>query len=352
MCRRTTRPAASQLSSVRTLTLMRHPEHPFVKAIQRGDPKPAEWRPPAPGQPGRDVYEYYRALLGLRRYTLKAAENWFRKEHDREPSESELRTIHSQAQHDLSPRGYMLSKKGAGARWTDEDLAYLAVHHALSTGKPTAILSADGDVEEQFVKLLWLVNTHYHGMLIARRYVSDFASFRPRSFPDTFWSKGWDVFERDGATLIERGAPDLQHFLPPNPHCVPVSCWRIGDYFSASTFMAEQEMMDLLDIKDRTGGLSTDLLKGRNVHAWLGLLPLRHEDTMAAAVVRDQRLPLSHTNVAAPRLDVLLAQGQFEQRIRVEGSQRGTVHIDSAAGVTVVHEDLIVRLKADGRRGK
>ena len=42
---------------------------------------------------------------------------------------------------------------------------------------------------------------------------------------------------------------------------------------------------------------------------WLGLLPLPDEDAMAAAVVRDQRLPLSFTNVKVPKLDVLLTMG-------------------------------------------
>jgi hypothetical protein len=230
---------------------------------------------------------------------------------------------------------------GPGALPTDEALVYLAVHHALATGRRTQILTADGDVEEQFVKLLWLMNTHYRGMLIAKRYAADFASFRPRSFPETFWSKAGDLFERDGAVLIERGNSNLQQYLAAEPHCVAVSCWRIGKYFSAQTFMAEQEMSELLEVKDRTGGLSTDLLRGRNVHSWLGLLPLPGEDAMAAAVVRDHRLPLSF-NVAVPKLDVLLTMGNFESRIQVEGSLRDRVEIDNPGGTPVVYEDLIL----------
>jgi hypothetical protein len=326
--------------------LVRHPEHALAQAIKRGDAKPAEWRPAAPGEPGHDVYEYYLALLAIRRNPIKAAEMRFVKEHGREPVEAERRVIHAEVQRELSPRGYLLAKKGPSALPTDEALVYLAVHHALTTGRPTQILTADGDVEEQFVKLLWLMNTHYRGMLIAKRYAGPhFASFRPRPFPEAFWSKAGDLFERDGAVLIERGNPSLQQYLPDDAHCVPVSCWRIGTYFSKQTFMAEEEMSELLEVKDRTGGLSTDLLRGRNVHPWLGLLPLPHEDAMAAAVVRDQRLPLSRTNVAVPKLDVLLTMGNFESRIQVEGSLRDRVEIDNPGGTPVVYEDLILPQK-------
>ncbi len=322
--------------------LTRHPGHVLVRAIKNGTAKPAEWKPPAVGEPGRDVYEYYLALLRLRRYNVQAAEDRFRREHGRDPDAADRAALHAGIQKDLGVRGLLLAKKGPGALATDEALVYLAVHHALTTGRPTQVLTADGDVEEQFVKLLWLINTHYRGMLIAKRYAADFAAFRPRTFPERFWSKGGDaLFERDGAVLIERGNPNLQQYLPDEAHCVALSCWRIGKYFSAQTFMAEQEMTELLEVKDRTGGLSTDLLRGRNVHPWIGLLPLPHEDAMAAAVVRDHRMPLSGTNVQMPKLDVALAQGHFESRIQVDGTLDERVEIDNPGGTPVVYGDLV-----------
>jgi hypothetical protein len=333
--------------------LMRNPEHPLGKAIKSGQAHPSECRPPARGEPGHDVYEYYLALLVIRRNSIKAAELRFRKEHGRTPEEAEREALRVEVQKEVSPRGFVLAKKGPSGLPTDEALVYLAVHHALTTGRPTQILTADADVEEQFVKLLWLMNTHYRGMLMAKRYAADFGSFRPRPFPESFWSKAGDtLFEREGAVLIERGNPNLQQYLPHEAHCVAVSCWRIGRYFSAQTFMAEQEMAELLDVKDRTGGLSTDLLGGRNVHPWLGLLPLPSEDAMAAAVVRDYRLPLSFTNVAVPKLDVLLTMGNFESRIHVEGSLRDRVEIDSPEGTPVVYDDLILPPKAGEQRSR
>lgn len=326
--------------------LPRHRDHPMARALEAGTMKAAYWAPPEPGRAGRTAYEYYLALLRQRRYVLRAAEDRFRREYGRDPEPAERHTLQGEIQKELGARALVIARKGPGTLPTDEALVYLALHHALTTGRPTQILTADGDVEDQFVKLAWLVNTQYRGMLIADQYVRDFAAFRPRAFPKPFLAEAGCPFESEAATLIDRGDPRLERFLPPAPHCVAFACWRIGTYFNSSTFMAEQEMGRLLDIKDRTGGLSTDRLGGRNVHPYLGCLPLPTQDAMAAALVFDKRLPLSGTNVAVPRLDVLLAQGNFEERVRTVGSQLGPVQIDSAEGTPVMYEDIIVPVKA------
>jgi hypothetical protein len=213
-------------------------------------------------------------------------------EHGRAPDEAEREVLRKELEKELGPRGFMLAKKGFSDLPTDEALVYLAVEYALSTGRATTILTGDADVEEQFFKLLWLINTHYRGMLLADRYANDFASFKPRPLPERFAAHPACPFEPEGTVLIERGHPDLQHVLPPRPRPVPISCWRLGPYFSMMTFMAEREMNRLLEVKDRTGGLSTDRLGGRNLHPWLGLLPLRPPDSDCAVVARDKRIPL------------------------------------------------------------
>jgi len=73
---------------------------------------------------------------------------------------------------------------------------------------------------------------------------------------------------------------------------------------------------------------------------------------MADAVVRDYRLALSFTNVAVPRLDVLLTMGNFESRIHVEGSLRDRVEIDSPEGTPVVYDGLILPPKAGEQRSR
>src|SRR5450759_4534322 len=78
--------------------LVRHPEHLLGKAIKRGQAQPSEWRPPARGEPGHDAYEYYLALLVIRRNAIKAAELRFRREHGREPNEPEREAIHTRVQ--------------------------------------------------------------------------------------------------------------------------------------------------------------------------------------------------------------------------------------------------------------
>ena len=322
--------------------LRRHLDHPLARAMLKDEAKPQERTPPPENSPGRTVYQYYLWLLLMRRRAFEVAEDRFRREHDRPPDEDERQALRDEVHKDLGPRGFLLAKKGFSKLPTDEALVYLAVEYALSTGRPTMILTADADVEEQFAKLVWLINTHYRGMLLADRYASDFASFKPQALPRSFASHPACPFEREGTVLIERGHHDLQHVLPPRPHCVPISCWRVGRYFSAMTFMAEQEMNRLLEVKDRTGGLSTELLGGRNLHPWLAPLPLRAPEAGCAAVARDKRVPLPEGRASIARHDITQTVTNLERHTIIKPARRGPVTIDSSLGTPVVYNDLIV----------
>ena len=105
----------------------------------------------------------------MRRRAFEVADERFEREHGRAPDEAEREVLRKELEKELGPRGFMLAKKGFSDLPTDEALVYLAVEFALSTGRPTMILTGDADVEEQFFKLLWLINTHYRGMLLADR---------------------------------------------------------------------------------------------------------------------------------------------------------------------------------------
>jgi hypothetical protein len=332
--------------------LGRHPEHPLTSAILKKAARVQERKPPPDGTPGRSAYLYYLWLLLMRRRPLEIAEERFRREHGREPNKVEYQALRDGVQRELGPRGFMLARKGVKRLPTDETLPILAVEHALSTGRITHVVTADADVEDQFAKLLWLINTHYRGMLLADRYAADFGGFRPRPvrLPAFFRERpdAWP-FESGGAVLIERGHPDLQHVLPPRPRCVAISCWNVGRYFSAMTFMAEQEMRRVLEVKDRTGGLNTDKLSGRNLHAWLAPLPIEPPDAGCAVVARDKRVPLPGTQVAIPRHDIAQCVNNIERTTRSEGVRSGPTQIISAQGTPVMHGDLIV---ASDRRGR
>ena len=248
----------------------------------------AERLEPKPGEPGRRVFQYYVSLLHARRKTLKIEQLEFRKHQGRDPEFDELPRLADQLQRALGERGRLLATKPSEG--TDEVLVYLAVEHALRTGKQTLILTRDADIEEQLFKLLWLIETHYRAMLLADRYVEQFGTFRIYPVPDSVLNHPSGPFEPRDAVLVERD-PDMRDVLPPNPHPVAISCMNAGVYFSHLAFMAETEMGRLLDIKDRTGGLSTERLGERNMHASISPVPLgRGRDY--AAVVHDKRVPL------------------------------------------------------------
>jgi hypothetical protein len=325
--------------------LGRHPDHPLAAAIINREAKVLERTPPPDGAPGRSAHLYYLRLLLIRRQAFRLHEVRFEEEHGHTPNEAEREAIHKQVERQYGPRGLMLAKKGLSKIPTDESLPILAAEFALETGRVATVVTADADVLDQFAKLLWLLDTHYRAMLLADRYAADFASFNPRSLrlvrpfredPSAF------PFEPGTAVLIDRGPPDLGHVLPPQPRCVALSCWHLGKDFSSMTFMAEQEMRRVMEVKDRTGGLNTDRLGERNLHAWLAPLPVRDEDTGCAVVARDKRVALPGTNVRIPMHDFAQSGLNLERSTRLVGVRSGPTRIESARGTPVVYGDLVV----------
>lgn len=315
--------------------LMARPEHQLTDAIKRAVARPREITIPERGQPGRTVYDYYVWLLLLRRNAFAVSNARFTKENGREPTESEKQALRDRVHEDLGPRGYLLARKGMGTLPTDEQLVVAAVENAVRTGQKTVVLTADADVEEQFFKLLWLIDTHYRGMHLAKRYAANFASMHPHRLPRELADDPSCPFEDDGTVLIDRGPSDLRHVLPRHAECVAVECWTMGRaHFSAMTFMAERGMAELLNVKDRTGGLSTDLLGGRNLHPWLAPLPMRNE-TGYAVVARDKRVTAPGSDASLARHDIAQSVTNLERHANFEGVAAGPVTILSAEGTPV-----------------
>jgi hypothetical protein len=255
---------------------------------------------PKPGETGRRVYEYYTSLLRLRRAVGAASVNIFRKTHGRDPDADEARELLAEIQKNLGERGRLLAGKPSQVL-TDEALVYLAVTHAIRTGRQTMVLTRDADVEEQFLKLLWLLETHYRGMLLADVYASSTGAFRTSAIPAHVLEDPNGPFEPSNGVLVDRD-PFMRNILPRNPHFVAVSCWNVGRYCSSLAFGAEMEMSRLLDIKESTNGLSTNLLAGRNMHA--SVSPTRIGGTTDhAAIVHDRRKTISPDGTAAAVLD-------------------------------------------------
>lgn len=281
--------------------LAARPMHPVRLAIAQEDPGLTVHNEPESGSPGKRAFDYYIDLLARRRQGLEHARSAFRRDKGREPGPDDERELQTITQKYFGERGLLLAKKAPGIL-TDEVLVYLAVSHAITTGKLTVVLTRDTDVEEQFFKLLWLIDTHYRAMLLADRYVKA-RVVRARPVPDAVLKDPKWPFEE--AILIERNA-GMRNILPRECHPVGIACFYAGVYFSQLSFMAETEMGRLLAIKDETGGLSTDRLPGRNMHA--SVSPVPTGTTLdCAAVVRDKRVPAGPDGATVAWLDIMQA---------------------------------------------
>lgn len=242
--------------------------------------------------------EYYVGLLGIRKRLVALKRAKFEEEHGRPPDEEELRGLMRKLHEDLGPRGYMLAKKGGekeGAPnfYTDEILVYLAMKTGIETGREVVILTKDEDIQEQFYKLQWLLDTHYRGMLLADMYAADPSRFVAHPMPMDNPDLG-EMFVGSDNVLIERPnwliAGAAAPILP--MHCRPVMihCWVVGERLSQMVFCAEREMERSLHTKAITGGLNTYKFGEQNCHLWLAPLQIPKPLRGCAAIAQDRRV--------------------------------------------------------------
>lgn len=114
--------------------LKRRQTHPVTVAIRAGDPGIMQRSEPRSAEPGRRVFDYYVTLLGARRQGMEIRRRVFRRDHGRDPTSAEERVLADELQRHLGARGRLLASKPS-LNLTDEVLVYLAVEHAISTGR-------------------------------------------------------------------------------------------------------------------------------------------------------------------------------------------------------------------------
>jgi hypothetical protein len=281
--------------------LARHPRsngaHPAAKAILDGEPTVEVSGVDPEDRRGLAAAEYYIELLGFRKKLTIFRLEEFAEEHGRPPDDGERRGLMARLHGDLGPRGYMLAKKGADAKnsenlLTDETLVYLAMKTGIETGREVVILSKDEDVLEQFYKLQWLLDTHYQAMLLADAYAAEPSRFV--TYPVSEGSVDLkEMFEEDNGVLVERppwliSGSDAP-ILPPYCRPVIVHCWVVGQRFTKLVFCAEREMERLLLTKAATCGLNTYKFGEQNFHLWLAPLKVPKRLRGCAAIVKDRR---------------------------------------------------------------
>ena len=279
------------------------PDHPLADAVRATNPAIVPYDEPHEG-PRLNTLLYYVNLLVTRRKQLERDIARYVREHGHEPDDDAMAAINAEYQRTFGPRGVLLAKKPLSPLFTDEILVFLAVEHAVRTGQPTVILSADHDIEEQFMKMIELLTMHYWAMLIAREYLADFSRFKPRRVPAER-ATATKLFT--SATLLNLGGRRIQDFRPDEIEFVPISCVLVGEYVSQLTYGAETAMRAVLDVKAKTGGRSTDLLGERDLHAYfVPEIPGERPDYQAL-ITNDVREPIPGTSMALAKLDCLMA---------------------------------------------
>lgn len=298
--------------------LQRNPDHPLRPAL--ADKHPAIVLHPDPDDDaGFKAFQYYASLLSYRRHLLTSAVQHFRMEHGREPTSQEMTALKMKLQSFAGERTLRLNTKPMSPNHTDEALAFLAVHHAVTTGQRTKILSGDSDVEEQFYAMVRLLTAHYYGLILGRGYAADFTSFKPRPLPTGLVSKYAVAFEPHNATIIDLGGKGIHDFIPKQTTFVPVSCATIGkDYTSEVTYGAETTMVEVFSTKAATLGLSTGKLGGRNVHPWMVPDEFQVQGSHGALVAFDKCITLPDTGVRVAQLDIMMTMWPGDPHARIE----------------------------------
>lgn len=279
--------------------------HPLARAFQAGDPAIVAHPIPGPLEPGRLALEFYVALLIRRRVVADDVRLELAQQRDGQPEDQDDREVFALVQQRYGDRGRLLAEKGFNPLATDEILVYQAVEHAIQTGQRTVILTKDADLEEQFYKLTWTLTSHYKAMLAAKAYVRDFGTFETITIPRPQEDDTWQ-FEGD-AVLIDarRWGENGDRLLPAVYRSGAVSCWNMGPVTSQMAFAVDREMADLLDVKDRTRGRSTDQLGDRNLHFHVPPKMLAGRDPDSYVVIgRDRTVRKFETRANIPMLDV------------------------------------------------
>jgi hypothetical protein len=108
-------------------------------------------------------------------------------------------------------------------------------------------------------------------------------------------------------TILDLGGRRIHDFRPPKIEFVPISCCLLGTHVSHIIYGAETAMSDVLDIKARTGGRSTDLLGERDLHAYFMPPITKPSGSNSALIALDRGEVVPGTDLFISKLDGLAA---------------------------------------------
>ncbi len=151
---------------------------------------------------------------------------------------------------------------------SDELHCLMTIAYALSHGRGCAILTTDLDMVEIFYKAQWFFDTHYRAFLAAKL-VKEGVYGEPIGVLEN--TRGYF----DGpVTLYRRPTLQMREVLPTEYDPVRVAVFYVPPEgaLRIAQFPFERKMLDMLEIKSRTGGRCTDLFGVNNIHIDLGPL--------------------------------------------------------------------------------
>lgn len=248
--------------------------------------------------------EYYVNLLGLRKKIHTAADHILSEQLGRNPTSDEISNHIQQA---ATSRGQLVGRQGHCAKvrshvFNDEFLVVLAILFALTSGVEVTIVTSDEAVLDQFYEAIWLIDTHYRAMLLAEIVATDPASIPSEMVANPFR----EAFVDDQIQLVKKPSSMLREVLPYYWTAVPVNCLLVQSSTTQISWVAEREIMKLIDIKAQTHGLSTDRFEGRNCHVTLGDRAIARIGDWAA-IGRDQGIQIPNRSLSLSVIDANLA---------------------------------------------
>ncbi len=274
--------------------LARNASHPMSEPILSRDPRLQF--PERMGVPDtvRHGANFYLNLLVRRKQTSLLVEHQLAATLNRSPTREE---VIGEVQRQYGERGWLLGKKGMSSDFSslshaDEELVCWSFAHALHSGTPTALLTKDKDVLEQYYKLWNLLDLDYRNMLLGDSYATAFSYYRPQRLVLDEPALG-DIFEDSPDNVwFERPANLEETVLPDESDFVVVSCWRVGKKLSQLSVCLDREMKRLLGVKGATGGLNSDRFGKRNSHLTLWPLPVSQRLQTIAVIAKEHRVGL------------------------------------------------------------
>jgi hypothetical protein len=236
---------------------------------------------------------YYVNLLGLRRETVTAVQSEIAEHSGTQPSRQNVNNL---VKTRFGERGSRLAKNSdrhgqPDHRYNDEAIVMFAITHALMSGQETIILTHDEKVFEQFYKAVWLVDTHWHSMLMADLFAKDPLAFAPlrhaSDAPERVVRVLEQVFDLStaDAVFMNKPSPELREILPSGLTTVPIQCVLIKERVHVMKFGLVQEMEAIYRTKVACDWRNTGSLEDRNFHVSLG--PVAYEIGNWAAVAKD-----------------------------------------------------------------